>query len=204
MGEALRRMAMPPAVPGGTVMAVAGLGILVNLGSAALFHRDQAKDLNRRGAYLHLLADAGVSAAAVLAGLGMLLLGWRWLDPALAALVSLVIALTSWSLLRDSFRQAMDAVPAGIDPAAVGDFLAATFQFTLLFLVDCQQYCLEFSNMSLLFLYDVQEHCPNRFIRSKRRHLFIEIDGIELGNDSSSQYLFIEILLLNLLQTQWY
>ena len=123
MGEALRRMAMPPAVPGGTVMAVAGLGILVNLGSAALFHRDQAKDLNRRGAYLHLLADAGVSLAAVLAGLGMLLLGWRWLDPALAALVSLVIALTSWTLLRDSFRQAMDAVPAHIDSDAVQHFL---------------------------------------------------------------------------------
>jgi cobalt-zinc-cadmium efflux system protein len=123
MGEALRRLAMPPEVPGGTIMVVAGLGILVNLGSAALFHRGDSHDLNRRGAYLHLLADAGVSLAAVLAGLGMLMFDWRWLDPALAALVSLVIGLTSWSLLRDSFRQAMDAVPAHIDSDVVQAFL---------------------------------------------------------------------------------
>lgn len=123
IGESLRRFAMPPDVPGGTVMAVAALGILVNLGTAALFHRGQATDLNRRGAYLHLLADAGVSVAAVLAGLGMLWLGWRWLDPALAALVSLIIALTSWGLLRASFRQAMDAVPAHIDVNEVQAFL---------------------------------------------------------------------------------
>jgi cobalt-zinc-cadmium efflux system protein len=123
MGESLRRFATPPDVPGGTVMVVAGLGILVNLGTAALFHRGQATDLNRRGAYLHLLADAAVSFAAVLAGLGMLMLGWRWLDPALAILVALIIALTSWGLLRASFRQAMDAVPAHLDSNQVQEFL---------------------------------------------------------------------------------
>jgi len=125
LSESLRRVAMPPDVPGATVMAVAGLGIVVNLGTAALFHRDQRSDLNRRGAYLHLLADAAVSFAAVLAGLGMLLLGWRWLDPALAAIVSLVIAVTSWGLLRASFRQAMDAVPAHIDRDQVQSYLEA-------------------------------------------------------------------------------
>lgn len=123
MGESLRRFATAPEVPGATVMAVAGLGILVNLGTAALFHRGQATDLNRRGAYLHLMADAAVSFAAVLAGLGMLVLGWRWLDPALAALVALIIALTSWGLLRASFRQAMDAVPTHIDRDEVQSFL---------------------------------------------------------------------------------
>jgi len=123
MGESLRRFAMPPDVPGGIVMVVAGFGILVNLGTAALFHRGQATDLNKRGAYLHLLADAGVSVAAVLAGLGMWSLGWRWLDPALAALVALIITLTSWGLLRASFRQAMDAVPAHINSDEVQSFL---------------------------------------------------------------------------------
>jgi cobalt-zinc-cadmium efflux system protein len=125
LGESLRRFAAPPEVPGGVVMAVAALGILVNLGTAALFHRGQESDLNRRGAYLHLLADAAVSLAAVLAGVGMLLLGWRWLDPALAALVAVLIALTSWGLLRASFRQAMDAVPAHIQRDDVQDFLQA-------------------------------------------------------------------------------
>lgn len=125
MSESLRRIATPPDVPGGIVMAVAGLGILVNLGTAALFHGDQAHDLNRRGAYLHLLSDAAVSLAAVLAGLGMVTLGWRWLDPALAAIVSIFIALTSWGLLRASFRQAMDAVPSHIDAGQVQAFLEA-------------------------------------------------------------------------------
>jgi cobalt-zinc-cadmium efflux system protein len=77
IAESLRRFADPGLVPGQLVMLVAAIGIGVNLGSAALLHRGQAGDLNRRGAYLHLLADAAVSAAAVLAGLGMSLLGWR-------------------------------------------------------------------------------------------------------------------------------
>lgn len=123
LGEALRRLADPPAVPGGVVMWVAALGIVVNLGTAALFHRDQAADLNRRGAYLHLLADAAVSLAAVLAGLGMLTLGWRWLDPALAAGVAILIAVTSWGLLRASFGQVMDAVPAHLQLDEVSKFL---------------------------------------------------------------------------------
>lgn len=124
MGESVRRLiAAPPEVSGGLVMSVAALGIVVNLGTAALFHRGQATDLNRRGAYLHLLADAGVSLAAVLAGFGMATLGWRWLDPALASGVALVVAIASWGLLRESFRQSMDAVPAHIDLDEVMRFL---------------------------------------------------------------------------------
>jgi cobalt-zinc-cadmium efflux system protein len=125
VAESLRRFADPQPVPGGLVMVVAAIGIAVNLGSAALLHRGHAGDLNRHGAYLHLLADAGVSVAAVLAGLGMRLFGWRWLDPAMGLAVSLVVALGSWGLLRDSFRQAMDAVPAHLDPAQVQGFLEA-------------------------------------------------------------------------------
>jgi cobalt-zinc-cadmium efflux system protein len=123
IGEALRRLATPPEVAGGLVTAVAAVGMLVNLGSAALFHRGQHGDLNRRSAYLHLLADAGVSLAAVLAGLGMSYLGWRWLDPALALVVSLVIVIGSWGLLRSSFRQVMDAVPEHLDSLEVEAFL---------------------------------------------------------------------------------
>jgi cobalt-zinc-cadmium efflux system protein len=123
LGEALRRLGAPPPVPGTTVMWVAAIGIAVNLGTAALFHRDQAGDLNRRGAYLHLLADAGVSLAAVLAGLGMWKLGWRWLDPALAAAVALLVAWSGWGLLRAAFRQAMDAVPEHLQLDEVRAFL---------------------------------------------------------------------------------
>jgi cobalt-zinc-cadmium efflux system protein len=124
IGESLQRFVAPPAVPGNIIMWVAAIGMAVNLGSAMLFRHDHVHDLNRRGAYLHLMADAGVSFAAVLAGLGMATLGWRWLDPALAVLVAVLIAATSWGLLRDSFRQAMDAVPGHLDSKEVQDFLA--------------------------------------------------------------------------------
>ncbi|MDP1697952.1 MAG: cation diffusion facilitator family transporter [Xanthomonadaceae bacterium] len=121
--EAARRLSAPPDVPGLPVMIVAAIGVVINLASAWLFHARQDTDLNRRGAYLHLLADAAVSFAAVVAGLGMLKLGWFWLDPVLALLVGVVVAITAWSLMRESFAQVMDAVPAHIDREAVVDFL---------------------------------------------------------------------------------
>jgi cobalt-zinc-cadmium efflux system protein len=121
--EAVRRFAEPPQVPGPTVMAVAAIGIAVNLGAAWLLRDGHAHDLNRRGAFLHLLADAMVSLAAVLAGAGIWWLGWEWLDPASALLVAAVVALGAFGLLRDAFDAAMDAVPRGIDQAAVRDWL---------------------------------------------------------------------------------
>jgi cobalt-zinc-cadmium efflux system protein len=123
--EAVRRFSAPPAVPALAVMVVAGIGIAVNLGAAWLMREGHAHDLNKRGAFLHLMADAAVSLAAVLAGAGMLAFGWAWLDPATALLIGLVIALGTFGLLRDSFNAAMDAVPANIDKAEVNAFLAA-------------------------------------------------------------------------------
>lgn len=123
--EAVRRFAAPPEVPALPIMLVAGLGILVNLGGAWLVRGGHAQDLNRRGAYLHLLADAAVSLAAVLAGAGIWWLGWAWLDPATALLIALVIAGGSLGLLRESFDAVMDVVPRAIDPARVESFLQA-------------------------------------------------------------------------------
>ena len=123
--EAVRRLGAPPQIPGLPVMVVATIGIAVNLGAAWLMHDGHSHDLNRRGAYLHLLADAAVSLAAVLAGAGMLLLGWQWLDPAIALLVGVVVAVGAFGLLRDAFNAAMDAVPAGIDQARVRAWLHA-------------------------------------------------------------------------------
>ena len=125
--EAVRRLGAPPEVPGMTVIVVAAIGIAVNLGAAWLMREGDGRghDLNRRGAFLHLLADAAVSVATVLAGAGMLYLGWAWLDPMAALLVGVVVAVGAFGLLRDSFNAAMDAVPPGIDQAEVRGFLAA-------------------------------------------------------------------------------
>jgi cobalt-zinc-cadmium efflux system protein len=122
--EALRRLGAPPQIPGMPVIVVAAIGIAVNLGAAWFVRDGHANDLNRRGAFLHLVADAAVSLAAVLAGMGMLWLGWSWLDPVTALLVGAVVAIGAFALLRDSFNATMDAVPDSIDRAAVQAFLA--------------------------------------------------------------------------------
>ena len=123
--EAVKRFNAPPAIPAIPVMAVAAIGIFVNLGAAWLMREGHARDLNKRGAFLHLIADAAVSLAAVVAGLGMWALGWSWLDPATALLIGVVIAVGTFGLLRDSFNAAMDAVPTNIDQAEVTAFLVA-------------------------------------------------------------------------------
>lgn len=117
--EALHRLSAPPPVPGFTVALVAGAGIVVNSLSAWLFHRHKDNDLNVKGAYLHLAADAAVSAAVLVAGLMIQYTGWQWLDPAISFLVLGVILWSTWGLLRDSFRLALDGVPPQIDPEAI-------------------------------------------------------------------------------------
>jgi len=121
--EAIRRFGAPPQIPGVPVMLVAAIGIGVNLGAAWLLRDGHGHDLNRRGAFLHLLADAAVSLAAVLAGAGILAFGWNWLDPATALLVGVVIAVGAFALLRDAFDASMDAVPRNLDRDRVQGFL---------------------------------------------------------------------------------
>lgn len=122
--EAVRRFSAPPRIPAMPVIVVAAIGIAINLGAAWLVRDGHVHDLNKRGAFLHLIADAAVSLAAVLAGLGMLAFGWAWLDPLTALLIGVVIAIGTFGLLRDSFNAAMDAVPASIDQAEVAAFLS--------------------------------------------------------------------------------
>ena len=121
--EAVRRVWAPPEVPGVPVMVVAAIGIAINLGTAWMVRDGHEHDLNRRGAFLHLVADAAVSLAAVLAGLGLYFLVWRWLDPAIALLIAVVVALGAIGLLRDAFNAAMDAVPPRIDQPSVEAWL---------------------------------------------------------------------------------
>lgn len=121
--EALWRLLHPAPVGGTIVMVVAGIGILVNGGTALLFMSGAKDDLNLRGAFLHMASDAATAAAVVLAGLAILMTGWERIDPAVSLLVSLVIVIGTWSLLRQSVALALDAVPGGIDQAAVERYL---------------------------------------------------------------------------------
>jgi len=122
--EAAQRLARPEPVAGATVMVVAGIGIIVNLGTALLFAGGRKGDINIRGAFLHMAADAAVSAGVVVAGFLTLRTGAEWIDPITSLLIVLVILWSSWGLLREALAMAMQAVPGSIDPAAVSARLA--------------------------------------------------------------------------------
>lgn len=128
--EAIKRFAEPTPVAGGTVIWVAGLGILINGVTALLFMSGRKSDLNVRGAFLHMAADAAVSAGVMVAGGVILFTGWSWLDPVVSILVGLLILISTWSLFRDSLNLSLDAVPAEIDPEAVRSYLAALPEVT--------------------------------------------------------------------------
>jgi cobalt-zinc-cadmium efflux system protein len=100
--EAVKRFWEPAPIAAGTVMAVAGIGIAVNLGTALLFMRGRHDDLNIRGAFLHMAADAAISAGVVVAGLVILETGWAWLDPLASLIIAGIVAIGTWGLLRDS------------------------------------------------------------------------------------------------------
>ena len=121
--EALRRFGDPAPVAGKTVIVVASVGILINAFSAMLFARGRKGDINIRGAFLHLVADAAVSAGVVIAGIVIVATGWDWLDPTVSLIIAGVILVSTWGLLRDSVNMALDAVPDDIDPAQVERFL---------------------------------------------------------------------------------
>jgi cobalt-zinc-cadmium efflux system protein len=108
-----------------TVMVVAGIGIVVNTATALLFMRGSQHDLNIRGAFLHMAADALVSAGVVVAGALTLWQGWVWLDPVMSLVIAAVVLLGTWSLFRQSLHLLFDGVPDSIDPLAVRDYLAA-------------------------------------------------------------------------------
>ncbi|MFZ5749315.1 MAG: cation diffusion facilitator family transporter [Pseudomonadota bacterium] len=123
--ESIGRLADPPPINGVAVMAVAGVGILVNTATALLFASGRKGDINVRGAFLHMAADAAVSAGVVIGGGLILLTGSEWIDPAVSLLIVAVILWSTWGLLRDSVGMALQAVPPGIDADRVARALAA-------------------------------------------------------------------------------
>src|SRR3984893_3905273 len=121
--EAINRIREPADVAGWTVVLVATLGIIVNGGTALLFMRGRHGDLNIRGAYLHMAADAGVSLGVVVAACVIMLTGWQWVDPVISLCIAAVVLASGWGLARDSVNLALDGVPKGIELADVKDYL---------------------------------------------------------------------------------
>ena len=126
--EAIGRLLAPPALngaQGNTVMLVAGVGIVINTATALLFMRGSKNDLNLRGAFTHMAADALVSAGVVIAGALTLWMGWLWLDPVASLAIALVILIGTWGLFKQSLHLLFDGVPDSVDPQAVQACLAA-------------------------------------------------------------------------------
>lgn len=124
--ESLQRLWHPEPAQGMTMIVAAGLGTMINLGSALFFLRGSQGDLNVRGAFLHLLADAAVSLGVVAGGIGILLTGWSWLDPAIGLVVGILVMAQSWPLFRSALDLSLDAVPAQVDLEKVRALLLET------------------------------------------------------------------------------
>ncbi len=122
---AVSRLRHPEAVDGGIVAVVAALGVVLNVAAALLFARGREHDINIRGAFLHLIADAAVSAGVVVSGLIVWQTGWAWVDPATSLAVSVVLLTGTWKLVREATNLLLDAVPARLDSTEVEAFLKA-------------------------------------------------------------------------------
>jgi cobalt-zinc-cadmium efflux system protein len=122
--EAIQRLSNPLPVNGNTVIGVAFVGIVINGITALMFMSGRERDLNIKGAFLHMAADALVSLGVVLAGIAISTTGWLWFDPVISLIIVAVIVVGTWNLLRDSVNLALDAVPQGIELQAVRTYLA--------------------------------------------------------------------------------
>ena len=121
--EAARRLVEPSPVEPGVMVLVASLGVVINASTALMFLADRHRDLNIRGAYVHMASDAAVSLGVIVGGLVIALTGWHWVDAALGLGIAFVILLSTWGLLRASLNLALDAVPDGIDVDRIRGYL---------------------------------------------------------------------------------
>lgn len=123
--ESIHKLSNLAVVPGGAIAWVAGVGVLINAFTAFLFMKDKEKDLNVKGAYLHMAADALVSVGVLVAGIVISRTGWYIIDPIIGLIVAVVILISTWNLLHDSLRLTLDGVPTSIDSQKVVEAIRA-------------------------------------------------------------------------------
>ncbi|MGH1337497.1 MAG: cation diffusion facilitator family transporter [Aureispira sp.] len=124
--ESIARLQDPVMVDGNTTAIVAGIGILINGFTAWLFLKDKDKDLNIKGAYLHMLADTLVSVGVVISGVVILWTQWYWVDTAMSLIIVAVILISTWNLLKDSVKLSLDGVPSHLDTPTIERVIATT------------------------------------------------------------------------------
>jgi cobalt-zinc-cadmium efflux system protein len=123
--ESVGRFFNPQPVKGIIIIIVAAIGVVINSITALLFISGKEHDLNIKGAYLHMAADAGVSLGVVIAGIAIMITGWLWLDPAISIFIVVIVLIGTWGLLRNSVNLSIDAVPEGIDISELKDYLTS-------------------------------------------------------------------------------
>lgn len=173
--EAIERLLNPTTTQGLTVMIVAAVGVVINSATALLFMKDSKKDLNVRAAYLHMAADAGISAGVVIAGAIILFTGWNWLDPIISLLIVAVIWFGSWELLKDSVNLSVDAVPNNINLQDVERYLRS--QDWVVDIHDLHVWALSTTESALtVHLVTQQVDGNNQRLQQLQQHLHDEFD----------------------------
>ena len=122
--ESINKLQHPEEVPGGAIAWVAGVGVVINAFTAFLFMKNKEKDLNVKGAYLHMAADTLVSVGVLVTGLIIRQTGWYIIDPIIGIIIAIVILISTWDLLHDSIRLSLDGVPVGIDSEKVKELIS--------------------------------------------------------------------------------
>lgn len=125
ISESITKFIHPQPVEGGAIAWVAGIGVLINGFTAWLFLKDKDKDLNVKGAYLHMAADALVSIGVVISGILIIYTGWYIIDPIIGIVIALVIVYSTWGLLRDSLRLSLDGVPVGTNLSEIEEVMTS-------------------------------------------------------------------------------
>lgn len=125
IAESIDKLLHPVPVEGAAIAWTAGVGVIVNAVTAWLFMKDKEKDLNVKGAYLHMVADTLVSVGVVISGIIIMYTGWTLVDPTIGLVIAVIIVISTWGLLHDSLRLSLDGVPVGIDSEKVGQIILA-------------------------------------------------------------------------------
>jgi len=189
--EAFGRLANPQPVNSMTVIIVAAIGVVINTATALLFVSGQKHDLNIRGAYLHMAADAGVSLGVVVAGIVIMITGWLWIDPAISLVLVVVILVGTWNLLHESINLSVDAVPQNINISGIKDYLTKIEGVSEIH--DLHVWALSTTQTALTahlvttknlidneFLKEIQQHLHDNF---DIEHATIQVEKEDMEND---------------------